>query len=85
MITWRYFLHFDLIGADEGGATNHPQEEMSKLARELNFKILYSEPVPVGDCWLFLIEANTPWLGNKLPKWIAHQGYPSDMEEVLRS
>lgn len=40
---------YDLIGASLSGESRHPQQ----VIRELGLKIVYGEPVPIADCWLF--------------------------------
>lgn len=73
-----YYLRLDMIEAYESGNKNHPQVEMNKLANELSFTILSSEPVSIGDCWLFLVESDDVWLTKKFPSWITHLGLPRD-------
>ncbi len=82
-LTWRYFLHYSLEGADMENVNEHPQSNLKKLSKELSFKILGSEPVTIGSCWFFLIESDSPWIGDKFPKYISYQGYPSDIDEWL--
>ena len=40
---------FDMIGAYESGATEHPQKEIKKLFPDAHDFECYS----IGDCWLF--------------------------------
>lgn len=73
-----YYLRLDMIGASENGNNEHPQVEMDKLAKELKFTVLESEPVSIGHCWLFLVESDDAWLVKKLPSWITYLGLPRD-------
>lgn len=44
---------YDLIGADlDFGVNEHPQIQMKKLG----FNIVKSEPIPIGDCWIFGVD-----------------------------
>ena len=44
---------YDMIGAyREAGVEEHPQEDM----KNLGFKVIKSEPVPIADCWWFRVE-----------------------------
>lgn len=42
---------YDMISAYEQGVEEHPQIQMEKLG----YKIIKSEPVPIGDCWWFRV------------------------------
>ena len=53
-----YYIRLDMRGAYEDGKTEHPQVELKKLQEQLGFNVLYSEPVSIADCWLFLIESD---------------------------
>jgi len=77
---WKYYLHYDIIGAQMIGINEHPQKDMIDIAKALDCKILSAEPVSIGDCWLFLIRSDTPWLASKLPSYITHQGFPNSLE-----
>ena len=44
---------YDIIGADlDAGIKEHPQSQM----KNLGFKLIKSEPVPIADCWWFRVE-----------------------------
>lgn len=44
---------YDLIGADLNfGVKEHPQIQMKKLG----FNVVKAEPVPIADCWIFIVE-----------------------------
>jgi hypothetical protein len=82
---WKYQLCFDMIDAYESGVKEHPQIEMKKFINSMQeehikIEILEYEPVPIGDCWLFLVKCSTPWLSRKLPSYISHQGFGNDKE-----
>lgn len=50
---------YDMIGAYYDGVKEHPQVQM----KNLGYKVIESEPVPIGDCWWFRVEnsiKNTP-------------------------
>jgi len=83
-IKYRYFLRFDMHGASENGRVEHPQRVMIDLGKTLGFDILYNEPVSIASCWLFIVESKSPWLSNKLPKYIDHEGYPSDANQMIK-
>lgn len=40
---------YDLIGASLAGEPRHPQQ----VVKDLGLKIVYGEPVPIADCWMF--------------------------------
>lgn len=40
---------YDLIGASLAGESRHPQQ----VVKDLGLKIVYGEPVPIADCWMF--------------------------------
>ena len=73
-----YYIRFDMRGAYEDGKTEHPQVELKKLQEQLGFNVLYSEPVSIADCWLFLIESDDAWLTKKFPSWIDVLGLPRE-------
>lgn len=62
MLNYRY----DLIQAYEEGVRLHPQDQMKKLG----YKIIKSEPVPIGDCWWFRVKNR---FGIK-PKYLSKMG-----------
>jgi hypothetical protein len=78
--TWvyRYQLHYDMYKS-----SLHPHKHMLELAKELGFEILKAEPVSIADCWIFLIESETPWLTKKFPDCITVQGYPSYKTDLI--
>lgn len=87
LTNWKYQLHFDLRGAYEAGAKDHPQIEMKKFIEKMKeekiiVEILDQEAVSIGDCWLFLVKCSTPWLGKRLPEYITHQGFGNDQEGI---
>lgn len=44
---------YDIIGAELNcGVKDHPQ----KVMKDLGFKVVKCEPVPIADCWLFKVE-----------------------------
>lgn len=45
-------LRFDLITAYNCEVKEHPQ----KVMKELGYDLIKSEPVPIGDCWIFTVE-----------------------------
>jgi hypothetical protein len=90
---WIYQLHYNMINRLTG--KKHPQIVMNKLITDLKQKgisieIIYSESVSIADCWIFIVEASTPWLADKLPPFITMQGinldylYPSDDDIVIQ-
>ena len=40
---------YDLISASLAGEPRHPQQ----VVKDLGLKIVYGEPVPIADCWMF--------------------------------
>lgn len=40
---------YDLISASLAGEKRHPQQ----VVKDLGLKIVYGEPVPIADCWMF--------------------------------
>lgn len=73
-----YYLRLDMFGASSAGKTRHPQLEMADLGKSLNFNILESEPITIGDCWLFLVESDDVFMVKKLPSWVDCLGLPRD-------
>jgi len=83
---WKYQVHYDIRGAQEEGVTSHPQVDMLHILdmSGAKFRILESEPVSIADCWLFLIKADTPWLGKHFPSYVTHQGVGNDKEGLYK-
>jgi hypothetical protein len=46
-------VRYDMIGVFQAGIKMHPQEHM----KQMGYKLLGSEPIPIGDCWIFDVES----------------------------
>lgn len=82
---WKYQLYFGMREAYEAGENDHPQLVFKKFIEEMKkenieIQVLSAEGIPIGDCWLFLIKCDTPWLGKRLPSYLFHQGFGNDKE-----
>lgn len=64
-------FHYDMYKAP---LSLHPQKVMKELSKRLGFKIVRSEPRPIGDCWLF--EIDTDVKPEDLPEFITINTHP---------
>lgn len=54
---------YDIIGASlDYGVKEHPQIQM----KNLGYKVIKSEPVPIADCWWFRVDNEI----NKVPGYL---------------
>ena len=60
-------VRYCVIGA---GPVGHPQKIFTKVARHQGWTILKATPHPVGDCWIFEVEAKSKG-GSYLPSYIS--------------
>lgn len=68
---------YDLISASLAGEPRHPQQ----VIRDLGLKIVYGEPVPIADCWMFRFKEP---FSAELPSYIEYVPETKETEERYR-